>query len=71
MAATKYGVVYETSTGIIRRVIAPDNDGQLAAANYCGPGESLAIMSGAAPVDVATIIADALSQLTIVLLPPQ
>ena len=44
MTATTIGIVHATNSCMIRRVIYPDSDDQLAKQNWAGPGESLLIV---------------------------
>lgn len=42
--AIKTGIVFDLETKAILRVIQPDTDEQLTAANFCGEGEGLKII---------------------------
>lgn len=42
--ASKMGIVYDTQTKAILRVIQPDTDEQLATVNWCGENESIKII---------------------------
>jgi ABC-type proline/glycine betaine transport system permease subunit len=44
MTTTNIGIVYNSTTQQILRVIIPDTDAQLTTSNFCGPGESIYLM---------------------------
>lgn len=50
MAATVTGIIYGEKSGIVRRIIVPDDDAQLAA--HVGPGEALLTIPRNDPRDV-------------------
>lgn len=48
MAATKVGIVYGASSGILRRWIVPDDDSELESAHPLAPGEAMLIVDRSA-----------------------
>lgn len=55
MAATSIGIIYGADSGIVRRIVIPDEDAQLA--GHVGPGEALLTIPRAAPHDVISVTA--------------
>lgn len=52
---TRIGIVYDVTTGLVRRIIVPDEDHQLAAHANVGPDEVFIIETYSGPTDLASI----------------